>query len=218
MYLVTEWMTMSAPRSSGFCTYGDKNVLSTTTLMPWRCAMLATARTSTSDSVGFDGLSIHTSLVWPGRIRLSTSSSMLGENVTVTPCAVATWVKYRCVPPYTSETDTTCDPAARLCRMVAVVALPDENANACRPCSNAAIAVSKFVLRAVSGRPEMHSCRLRTGSGSRYAYIRNRRSALRPPSARTSSTRRSDPRLSARCATSRLRQAHRLDHRPCRRV
>jgi hypothetical protein len=39
----------------------------------------------------------------------------------------------------------TCDPAASDCRMVAVVALPEEKARAYLACSRAATAVSKFV-------------------------------------------------------------------------
>lgn len=40
----------------------------------------------------------------------------------------------------------TWEPLARDCRMIAVVADPDEKASACFPCSRAPIAVSKLVL------------------------------------------------------------------------
>lgn len=53
-------------------------------------------------------------------------------------------MKYLCVPPYTSDTETTCEPEASDWRMTAVVAEPEENASACFACSSAAIAVSKL--------------------------------------------------------------------------
>jgi hypothetical protein len=42
--------------------------------------------------------------------------------------------------------EMTCDPAAKDCKMIAVVADPDEKANAYFACSKAAIAVSKLSL------------------------------------------------------------------------
>jgi hypothetical protein len=42
--------------------------------------------------------------------------------------------------------EMTWDPAARDCKMIAVVADPDENANAYFACSNAAIEASKLCL------------------------------------------------------------------------
>ena len=56
-------------------------------------------------------------------------------------------MKYRWVPPYTSETDTTCEPWARDCKIVAVVAEPEEKDRANRACSRAAIARSKLSLK-----------------------------------------------------------------------
>lgn len=90
---------MSAPWSRGFCIYGLRNVLSTTTIMPCRWAMVATALMSTRPKVGLLGDSIHISFVSFGRINSATSNSILGEKVTWTPCAAATFVKYRWVPP-----------------------------------------------------------------------------------------------------------------------
>lgn len=126
------------------------NVLSTTTKTPWRCAIAATLRISTRDRVGFDGVSIHTSLVSFGRISFSTSNSKHEVNDTSTPCAEATLVKYLCVPPYTSETETTCEPGAKEWRSVAVVAEPEEKAKAYFACSRAATASSKLSLVKVS--------------------------------------------------------------------
>lgn len=101
---------------------------------------------STRLRVGFEGVSIQISFVDAGRIREVMSERMLGVKETSTPCAAATLVKYRWVPPYTSDTLTTWEPWARDCRIVAVVAEPDEKARAYRACSKAAIAVSKFCL------------------------------------------------------------------------
>ena len=82
MYFVTECITISAPWSSGFCMYGLRKVLSTTTFIPSLCAIVATFLISTRLSVGLLGLSIHISLVLPGLIICDTSSSILGEKVT----------------------------------------------------------------------------------------------------------------------------------------
>ena len=68
-------------------------MLSTTTMMPCWWAIVATARISTNFSVGLLGVSIQISFVSLGRMSSSISSSMLGENVTWTPWAEATWVK-----------------------------------------------------------------------------------------------------------------------------
>ena len=69
-----------------------RKVLSTTTMMPERWAMSVTARMSTSERVGLEGVSIQMSLV-SGLIRDSMSTSMLGVKVTLTPWAEATFVK-----------------------------------------------------------------------------------------------------------------------------
>lgn len=55
-------------------------------------------------------------------------------------------MKYLCVPPYTSDTETTWLPAASDCNIVAVVAEPEEKARAKRACSRDAMAFSKFSL------------------------------------------------------------------------
>lgn len=55
-------------------------------------------------------------------------------------------MKYLCVPPYTSDTETTWLPAASDCKIVAVVAEPEEKARAKRACSRNAMAFSKFSL------------------------------------------------------------------------
>lgn len=83
---------MSAPRSSGFWMAGERKVLSTTTFTPCLCAIVATARMSTTIKVGLEGDSIQISFV-SGRMSSSSSISIEGVNVTFTPWALATWVK-----------------------------------------------------------------------------------------------------------------------------
>lgn len=126
--------------------YGLKNVLSTTTFSPRLCAISATAAMSVSDSVGFVGVSIHSSFVSLGRIRLSISAWMFGVKDTWTPCVSAILVKYLCVPPYTSETEMMWEPVGRDWRRTAVVELPEENAKAYFACSRDAMASSKRSL------------------------------------------------------------------------
>ena len=65
MYLVVECTTMSAPRASGVCRYGEAKVLSTTRRAPASCATLARASMSVIFIIGFDGVSTHTSRVLP---------------------------------------------------------------------------------------------------------------------------------------------------------
>ena len=73
MYLVVDSKVMSAPRSSGRCSTGVRNVLSTATLIPALCATLTIAAMSVSLSVGFAGVSMKTSCVL-GRIACATAS------------------------------------------------------------------------------------------------------------------------------------------------
>lgn len=126
--------------------YGLKKVLSTTSATPCRRAIVATFSISTKPNVGFDGLSIQINLVSPGRMSFSTSCSMDGENDTSTPCVAATFVKYRYVPPYTSDMETTCDPRASDWTIVAVAAEPEEKARAYFAFSRDATACSKLSL------------------------------------------------------------------------
>ena len=62
-YFVTLCTTASAPSASGRCSAGVAKVLSTTTRAPCSCAAALTAAMSTIFSIGFDGVSIHTSVV-----------------------------------------------------------------------------------------------------------------------------------------------------------
>src|SRR5882762_4830329 len=73
-------------------------------------------------------------------------------KVTSIPCAEATLVIYRLLPPYTSFTLKTCAPGPRDCRTVAVVAEPDENAKAYAPADSNDASVDSRALR--FGLPE----------------------------------------------------------------
>ena len=62
MCLVAEYTTTSAPNSSGRCSTGVANTLSTTTCAPAACARSQTARTSMSSCIGLDGDSKNTAV------------------------------------------------------------------------------------------------------------------------------------------------------------
>ena len=55
MYFVVEWITRSAPSSIGFCSAGDRKVLSTAALQPTAWARAQMSATSTTRISGFDG-------------------------------------------------------------------------------------------------------------------------------------------------------------------
>ena len=82
-YLVVECRTRSAPNASGFCSAGDRNVLSTTASAPARCAASITRRRSVMRRSGLDGVSTSTSFGdWPsasaserGSVRSAVISS-----------------------------------------------------------------------------------------------------------------------------------------------
>ena len=61
MYLVVECRTTSAPKASGFCSAGERKVLSTTTFAPALCAASITKRRSVIRSSGLEGVSTSTS-------------------------------------------------------------------------------------------------------------------------------------------------------------
>ncbi|MNT23137.1 hypothetical protein D3C72_1585490 [compost metagenome] len=63
MYLVAEWMTMSAPRASGCCSAGVQKQLSTASSAPLAWATAASSAMSTSSASGLDGDSMKNSLV-----------------------------------------------------------------------------------------------------------------------------------------------------------
>ena len=100
MYLVVECTTMSAPRSSGRCRYGDANVLSTTSSAPDSCAISASARISTMDSSGLVGVSAQMSF---GRhsaaARATASRSVWVTDRYSTPQFTSTLSNRRNVPP-----------------------------------------------------------------------------------------------------------------------
>ena len=62
-YLVTECITISAPRSNGFCKYGEANVLSTATSILFFLAIATHAVISMMRMSGLEGVSNHISFV-----------------------------------------------------------------------------------------------------------------------------------------------------------
>lgn len=99
MYLVAECSTISAPKSSGFCKYGEAKVLSTQVRTPLRRAMPQSASRSTTLSMGLVGVSIHSRRV-AGVIRLSTrAASLISVNVLFNPHGPYTRTIWRYEPP-----------------------------------------------------------------------------------------------------------------------
>ena len=81
-YLVAEWMTRSAPSSSGRCSAGVQNTLSTTSSAPACFAISARASMSETSVSGLDGVSRNSSRVLrPQRRR--HSSTRVGETKVV---------------------------------------------------------------------------------------------------------------------------------------
>ena len=86
MYLVVEWVTMSAPHSMGRQLTGVGNVLSTMSGTPWSCAAEAKSSMSSTASAGFAMVSPNTHLVLGLNAASSSSRVHVGEtNVASTP-------------------------------------------------------------------------------------------------------------------------------------
>ncbi|MOA58198.1 hypothetical protein D3C78_1825450 [compost metagenome] len=78
MYLVAEWMTISAPRANGFCSTGVQKQLSTASSAPLAWAMSASAAMSTSSASGLEGDSTMNSLVLGLQAAAQASRSASG--------------------------------------------------------------------------------------------------------------------------------------------
>ena len=76
---------MSAPISNGFCSSGVANTLSTTTSAPAWCANAATARRSTTSSIGFEGVSSSTIVAGVDNARRQPSMSAPSTNSLAMP-------------------------------------------------------------------------------------------------------------------------------------
>jgi hypothetical protein len=88
MYLVAEWMTRSAPSSSGRCRMGVQKQLSTATRMPWAWAMAVRARISAISVSGLDGVSRKNSFVSGWIAASHAAGSVCGTKVVVMPVRV----------------------------------------------------------------------------------------------------------------------------------
>ena len=129
--LVAEYTTMSAPSSSGFCSNGVANTLSTMTLAPALWASAETALISTMSRPGFDGVSTKTHFVG----HLSASShwfrSVPSTMVVSTPHLGKISVRIYRQDPNSARLPTTWSPActidamdANTAAMPVAVALP----------------------------------------------------------------------------------------------
>ena len=82
MYLVVEWVTMSAPHSMGRQLTGVAKVLSTMSGTPCECAAAANFSISSTVSAGFAIVSPNTALVL-GRNAASSSSAVASGDTKV---------------------------------------------------------------------------------------------------------------------------------------
>ena len=80
MYLVVEWVTMSAPYSKGRKFTGVGKVLSTMRGTPWAWAALANFSTSRTMRAGLAMVSPKTALVLGRKAAFSSSSEQLGST------------------------------------------------------------------------------------------------------------------------------------------
>ena len=100
MYLVVEWVTMSAPHSMGRQPTGVGKVLSTISGTPWRWAAAANRSMSKTVSAGLAMVSPNTALVLGWNAASSSSSLQSGlTKVAVMPIfAIVTAIRLK-VPP-----------------------------------------------------------------------------------------------------------------------
>src|SRR5262249_1286802 len=128
MYLVAEWITRSAPCSSGRQITGGARVESTTSSAPPLCAISASLRRSGTAVVGLAIVSAYTIGV-AGRIAARTASrSEISTKSVSTPNRASMLRSRLYVPPYTAEEQTTCAPARRnVHKTPEIAAIPDEN-------------------------------------------------------------------------------------------
>ena len=100
MYLVVEWVTMSAPHSIGRQLTGVAKVLSTIRGTPWRWAALANRSISSTVRAGLAMVSPKTALVLGWNAASSSSPVQSGETkVAVMPIlAMVTEIRLK-VPP-----------------------------------------------------------------------------------------------------------------------
>ena len=109
-YLVPEWMTKSAPNSTGFCSAGEQKQLSTASTAPPRWAMSARAAMSQTSVSGLVGDSAISRRVL-GRIAARHSSTSVCETkLDSTPNLPISLCSRRMVEPNTLREQTTWSP------------------------------------------------------------------------------------------------------------
>ena len=99
MYFVVECTTTSAPRSKGFWSAGEANVLSNTTVSPCRFASAHTARTSDTRTLGLVGVSKISIRVFGLTAAEIVEGSCASKNAVSMPCRVRCPSAMRNVPP-----------------------------------------------------------------------------------------------------------------------
>ena len=144
MYLVAEWITMSAPRSSGRWRTGVQKQLSTTSQQSCRCASSASAAMSPSSVNGLEGVSRNSMRVFGVMADAQASRSSSGTNRVRMPSLPRYWLNRTTVLPKMLREATISSPASSNPRQVdRIAAMPDAVATQRSPPSIAASRVSK---------------------------------------------------------------------------
>ena len=152
-YLVPACMTMSAPSVSGRVSTGEATVESTATRAPAACAISAVAAMSVTVHSGLAGVSIHTSLVAPGRTEACTAAgSVMSISSTFKPQRVAKFISQLRSDQYMTLGASTWSPGDRAWNTAVAAAMPEANSAACAPSSNCASTASAWSKAGLSAR------------------------------------------------------------------
>ena len=146
MYLVAEWMMMSAPNSSGRCRIGVQKQLSTASSAPHCFAMAAIAAMSEISVSGLDGVSRKNSLVFGRAAACHCAGSVAETKVVSTPNFLNTLLNMFTVEPKMLCDATTWSPACNNPMQVErIAAMPLAVATHCSAPSSAARRCSNMV-------------------------------------------------------------------------
>ena len=126
MYFVAECTTTSAPSSSGRCSSGVANVLSTATIAPCACAARAIAAMSATSSAGLVGDSNHTIAASAHASATAAVSVMSTNTAFARPCSSRS-ASAATVPVYECRGATIVPPGSTRSNTAAMAAMPDAN-------------------------------------------------------------------------------------------
>ena len=130
-YLVPEWKTTSAPRSSARRVTAGVTVASTARTAPARRAAAAAARTSITSQVGFTEGSIQTTAVSPAATAASSAPGAPGsKKAASTPRRSARRRSQSAAPWYITRGATTRSPERTVSKNAAIPAIPDAKTSA----------------------------------------------------------------------------------------